>query len=483
MRGDTIADEPVTLSKLIFPAYRKAWFSKAQNVVIGGSKGSGKSKFHALWHVYWMMVFKDANTLVIRKTYNSLRDSAYTDMLWAINILGVNEFWEHTTSPLQLTYKPTGQVILFRGLDDPLKIASISVTKGLLSWVWFEEAFDIKNFDDILKIMMSIRGEIPEGSGLWKRFAFSFNPWNEHHWLKEQFFDQERDDTLAFITTYKDNEKLGNDDKARYEALYLTNPRAARVICDGLWGRTEGLIYDNFEAEEFEIQDILKEHPRAKSSFGLDFGYAISYNAFAAILVDLESHDLWIYDEYYERGVSNLEIAKRITEMGYSKEIIWADAAEPKSIYELQQGLIDEIEYIENDSSEMKKNTIRYTLPNIKPALKGPDSVRQGISNLQSYRIHIHKHRCPGILRDFENYAYAQDKDGNYLEKPEKEWDHGPDAVRYAMAKFFRTGHGKVVEAKGIDNYIPSGEHKSKRVASTSGEITGARSKWVAASK
>ena len=475
-----MGDGTVALSELFFPAYREALFSKATNLVIGGSKGSGKSKFASLLIIYNMMMHPKMNTLAIRRTYNSCRDSVYSDLLWAIDAFGCNEFWDHTLSPLELTYKPTGQKILIRGLDDPLKIASISVPKGILAWVWFEEAFDIKNYDDVLKIMMSIRGEMPEDDpGLFKRFLFTFNPWNEHHWLKEQFFDQKRDDTLAFITTFRDNRKLGQDDIKRYEDLYITNPRAARVICDGLWGRTEGLIYDNFEAEEFDIQEVMREHPHGKPSFGLDFGYAISYNAFVATYTDLETHDLWIYDEYYERGVSNLEIAKRITEMGYSKEVIWADAAEPKSIFELQQGLLDEVEL--NDGTKV---TRRYSLPNIKPALKGPDSVRQGITNLQSYRIHIHRYRCPGTLRDFENYAYAQDKDGKYLEKPEKDWDHGPDAARYSQAKFFRSGHGKVVEAKGIDNYIPATEeHRSRRVGSTSGGITGVRSKWVASSK
>jgi len=471
-------DSSVRLSELIFPAYRDAWRSRAQYVVIGGSKGSGKSKFHALWHIFHMMRYPDANTLVIRRTYNSLRDSAYTDMLWAIERLGVTEFWEHTVSPLQLTYKPTGQVILFRGLDDPLKIASISVVHGLLTWIWFEEAFDIKNYQDVLKITMSIRGQIPPETGLWKRFAFSFNPWNEHHWLKEQFFDVERDDALAFITTYKDNLKLGEDDIARYEALRITNPRAARVICDGEWGRTEGLIYDNWVEEDFNIHDVMAMFPRAKTTFGLDFGYAISYNAFVAVLVDIESRNLWIFDEMYDKGVSNMEIAKRITEMGYAKEQIWADAAEPKSIYELQQGFVEEIR---NDLNEVVDHA-RYCLPNIRPALKGPDSVRQGISNLQSFKMHVHP-KCVNTIIELENYAYDQDKDGKYLDKPIKEWDHVLDGLRYSMARFFVSGKGKVVEAKGMDA-LPAGPSTgSRRVGSTAGPVSGTRSKWVASSK
>lgn len=455
-----MSDAPTTMmSDLIFPAYRKAWKSRKQNLVIGGSKGSGKSKFAALWIIRNMMKYPDANTLVIRKVFGTCRDSVYTDLLWAIDQLHVQDYWQYTVSPMEMTYKPTGQQIKFRGLDDPLKLASIMVRTGILCWVWFEEAFEIANYEDVLKVMMSIRGEIPEGSNLFKRFMFTFNPWSEHHWLKKEFFDQERDDTLAFITTYKDNLKLGNDDIARYERLRITNPHAARVICDGEWGRAEGLIYDNWFEEEFDPYEILKTR-HVVPAFGLDFGFSISYNAFVASLVDVEGQELWIFDEWYCQGVSNLEIAKAITEMGYAKERIIADCAESKSIYDLQTGIVDG----HDDGTGNIIGGTKYTLPNIQPALKGKDSIRLGISTLQGYKMHVLP-KCRNVIMELSNYAWKTDKDGNYMDEPAKEWDHAMDALRYSISSLFLKGHGKVAEAKGVDGakYV----QRSKRVFAT----------------
>ena len=446
----------VKLSDLVFPAYRGMWNSTKMYKVLKGSKGSGKSKFAALWHIYHIMSQPLSNVLVIRKVFGTCKDSVYTDLLWAIDQLGVLEYWNYTVNPLQLTYKPTGQTILFRGLDDPLKLASITVLHGLIDAVWVEESFEIIDYQAVLKVMMSIRGELPEGYH--KSFMFTFNPWNEHHWLKTEFFDHpERDDVDLLTTTYKDNLKLGKDDIKRYEELYVTNPRAARIICDGEWGRTEGLIYD-FTEVEFDPYEILKTR-RVQPTFGLDFGYSISFNAFVALLVDVENRELWIYDEWYCQGVSNLDIAKALVEKGYGKEHIWADAAEPKSIYELRTGLTE----VDEDTGQV----VTYRLPNINQALKGPDSVRQGISTLQGFKINIHP-KCTRTIMDFSNYAWKQNKDGTYMDEPAKEWDHACDAVRYSLTSIFVRGRGKVVEVKGNDNpTIRPATVRSRRVVST----------------
>lgn len=446
----------VKLSDLVFPAYRNMWNSTKTYKVLKGSKGSGKSKFAALWHIYYLMTHPESNVLAIRKVFGTCKDSVYTDLLWAIEKLGVLDYWSYTVNPLQLTYKPTGQVVLFRGLDDPLKLASITVLHGIITSVWFEEAFEIMDWQAVLKVMMSIRGRMPEGYH--KSFMFTFNPWNEHHWLKTEFFDHpERTDTDLLTTTFRDNRMLDDMDIKRYMDLYDTNPRAARIICDGDWGRTEGLIYDNWTEEEFDPYEILRTR-KVQPTFGLDFGYSISFNAFVAILVDVDERELWLYDEWYCNGVSNLDVAKALIEKGYGKEHIWADAAEPKSIYELRTGLVE----VDDKSGE----PVMYRLPNINQALKGPDSVRQGISTLQGFKMHIHT-KCINSIMNFSNYAWKQNKDGTYSDEPAKEWDHIPDACRYAMAAIFVRGRGKVVEAKGYDNPDERPAYKSKRVVST----------------
>lgn len=455
-------DHAVSLRDLVGKGYDGFWQTRKFYRMVKGSKGSKKSKTTALWYIYHIMKYPDANLLVIKKTYRSLENSCFADLQWAIEKLGCWQYWRSSTSPLQLTYLPTGQTILFSGMDDPMKLASITVSHGYLCWVWFEEFSDITDQEAFTKIVMSIRGYIPPETGLFKQITGTFNPWSEHSWIKKEFFDKPRDDTFTATTTFRDNEFLGDDDIQRYMDLYKTNPRAARIICDGEWGVSAGLIYENWTVEEFDYRDILK-NPHVKASFGLDFGYKISYNAFVAILVDVGARTLWVYDEWYERGLTNIDIAKKITAMGYENEIIYADSAEPKSIFELQAGLPEE--YTTEDG-ERRVHT--WALPNIRPALKGPDSVMNGIQRLQSFRIIVHP-RCENVIMELKNYCYAQDVDGNYINKPIKDYDHAMDSIRYGSDRFFVHAHGFVAEAKGQDNALPkpNSGRRSKRVVSS----------------
>lgn len=418
LRPQDLESNVRSLSRIVGGGYKGFWNSKDLYVVCKGSKGSKKSKTQALKIVYNMMkpCYELANTLVVRKIGKTIRNTCFTEVRWAIEALGVRELWKVNSSEMKIEYLPTGQVILFAGMDDPLKLASLTVLRGHLCWVWFEEASDFSNYDDVLKLMMSIRGQLPPG--YYKQFTFTFNPWSEHHWLKKEFFDKERDDAYVCTTTFRDNEFLGADDIKRYYDLYKNSPRMARIICDGEWGVAEGLIYDNWIEEDFDLGEVMAKHPDAKPSFGLDFGYSISFNAFVAILVDLKDREMWIYDEYYANGQSNIDLAKAITEMGYAKEEIWADAAEPKSIDEMSKGF-DEVTYDENNQPIIN----HYQLPRIRPALKGADSVQNGIQRMQSFRIHVHP-RCINTLIEFNNYAWDTDKDGNFIDKPIKEWDH-----------------------------------------------------------
>ncbi|KYD28158.1 hypothetical protein B4109_3059 [Geobacillus stearothermophilus] len=218
-----------------------------------------------------MMKYKWANTLVIRRFSNTLKQSCYTDLKWAINKLGVSHLWKTNESLPELTYIPTGQKIIFRGLDDPLKITSISVDVGILCWVWFEEAFEIETEEKFRTVVESIRGSYDDPE-FFKQVTITFNPWSERHWLKRVFFDEEtrEDDVFAITTTYRCNEWLDEQDRKRYESLWKTNPRRARIVCDGEWGVAEGLIYENFEVKEFDAEKVI--HETQATSYGLDFG-------------------------------------------------------------------------------------------------------------------------------------------------------------------------------------------------------------------
>lgn len=169
----------INLPSKIGRGYKEFWNCKKRYRAVKGSRGSKKSTTTAQWIIYNMMKYPLANTLVVRRVFNTHKDSTWTQLKWAANNLGVSHLWHFSKSPLEATYKPTGQKILFRGLDDPMSITSITVEKGYLCWCWFEEAFQVMNEDDFNKIDMSIRGELPPG--YFKQITLTFNPWSEKH--------------------------------------------------------------------------------------------------------------------------------------------------------------------------------------------------------------------------------------------------------------------------------------------------------------
>ena len=393
---------------MVGKGYKTFWNFKGRYRVVKGSRASKKSKTAALWFIWGIMKYKAANLLVVRKTYRTLKDSCYTELKWAIKRLGVENWFDCKESPLEITYKPTGQKIYFRGLDDPLKVTSVTVDTGVLCWLWIEEAYEIMNEDDFNILDESIRGEVPEG--LFKQVTFTFNPWNERHWLKRRFFDVKDDpDILALTTNYMCNEWLDEADFRVFEDMKIRNPRRYQVAGLGGWGIVDGLVYENWHEERFELSEI----KNCKSAFGLDFGYTNDPSAFFVGFLDLENKCLFVWDEFYEKGLSNKKIFEKISSMGYAKEHITADSAEPKSIDELQT----------------------LGLRHIKGAKKGKDSITNGIQWIQDLEIIIHP-RCTNFLTEISNYTWDQDKFGVKLNKPIDDFNHLMDAMRYALEQF-----------------------------------------------
>lgn len=412
--------------------------------MVKGSKGSKKSYTAALWYVYHLSKYPEANLLVIKKVGNTIRDTVFATIEWALHRLGVASLWSCSESRLRMRNKITGQVILFKGMDEPLKLASVTVTHGYLCWVWFEEFYDISSEAAFNTVAMSIRAVPPE-SGLWKQYTGTFNPWSQTSWIKSRFFDKPDPDVLAITTTYKCNEHLTPDDIKMYEELYERSPRQARIICDGDWGIAEGLVYENWTEETFDIKEII-EQPGIQLVYGLDFGFSISYNAFVAVAIDVNRRELWVFDEMYERGMTNLQLAKRICNMGYGKEVIWADSASPLNISELSQGLVEEV--VDGNGNV---SVVRWALPNIRPVVKGPDSLQNGIQRLQTFKMHIHS-TCTNIIIELQNYCYDKNKEGEFIDRPIKEFDHALDGLRYAVSSLYVDGASYVFEAKGRDD-------------------------------
>lgn len=402
-----------SLKQTIGKGYNKYWHWQGRYRVCKGSRASKKSKTTALWFIWNIMKHPEANALVVRKVFRTLHDSCFTELKWAINRLGVAEYWEIKENPIEMTYIPTGQKIYFRGLDDPLKVTSITVEHGYLCWMWIEEAYEIGNEDDFNMLDESIRGAIPAETGLFKQITLTFNPWNEHHWIKKRFFDNPDDETLAMTTNYMCNEWLDEADLKVFETMKQQNPRRYRVAGLGDWGIVEGLIFENWEEKAFDIEEIRKLES-VKSAFGLDFGYTNDPSAFFCGLIDEANKTLWVFDEIYKKGMSNEKIAEEVTKAGYGKEKIRADSAEPKSIDRLYD----------------------LGLSHIHRARKGKDSINNGIDYIQDFHIIVHP-KCVNFITEISNYTWDVDsKTGKKLNKPIDDFNHLMDAMRYALEDF-----------------------------------------------
>lgn len=400
-------EKRINIAKVVGRGYKKFWNFKGRYNVIKGSRASKKSKTTALRWIYLMMKYDKSNLLVIRKTYRTLKDSCWTDLKWATRRLEVESLWSFKESPLEATYLPTGQKILFRGLDDPLKVTSITVDYGYLCWAWLEEAFEVNSEADFDTLDESIRGELPPN--LWKQWVISFNPWNERHWLKKKFFDVSNPDILAQTTNYTCNEWLDEADKRLFENMKINNPRRYNVAGLGNWGITEGLVYDNVHIDyRFELADMVNY----TTVCGMDFGYTNDPTAFFIGFLDEKNKALYIWDEMYEKGLTNRMIYERLVSMGYGKETIVCDSAEPKSIAELRG----------------------YGL-RAKAAVKGKDSISHGIQYIQGLTIYIHP-RCVNFTTEIQNYTFDKDKFGNAINQPIDDFNHLMDAMRYALEKY-----------------------------------------------
>ena len=405
-----LKSKKIRLPDLVGKGYKDFWNFKGRYKVVKGSRASKKSKTTALWIVYNMMKYRNANTLVVRKVYRTLKDSCYSDLKWAIQRFKVDDYWEFKESPLEIMYKPTGQKILFRGLDDPLKITSISVSVGQLCFCWVEEAYELTDETAFNMLDESIRGIVEEP--LFKQIILTFNPWNERHWLKSRFFDITAPNILAITTNYLCNEWLDKSDKKLFEDMKKNNPRRYQVAGLGNWGIVEGLVYENWEEKEFDVNEISKRKG-VKSAFGLDFGYTNDPTAFFCGLIDIANKEIYVFDEIYKNAMKNREIAEEIIRKGYGKEKIVADSQEPKSIDELYD----------------------LGLKGIRKSRKGRDSINNGIQYIQDYKIIIHP-RCVNFITEISNYMWDKDKFDNPVNKPVDDFNHLMDAMRYALESY-----------------------------------------------
>lgn len=402
------------MSQIVGKGYDEFWSCSKRYRVLKGGKGSKKSATTALNFIYRLMREPDTNLLVVRQVMNTHRDSTFAQLKWAQERLGVAELWGNTISPLEMTYKPTGQKILFRGFDDVLKLASTTVPKGYLNYVWIEEAFEIADEADFDKLDLSVpRGRLP--SPLYKQTTITFNPWSEGHWLKKRFFDNRHPQVAVFSTNYLINEFLDDTDRLVFERMKKRDPRKYRVAGLGEWGISEGLVFENWQIERKQIPS--EDEYKWKSFFGLDYGYTNDPTAFIAFKANPLDREIYIFGEFYLKKMLNSDIAAKIKELGFSKERIRADCAEPKSNDDLR----------------------RLGISRITPSVKGRDSILNGISAISEFKIFVDP-ACVNAIRELSTYVYDERRNERGQKMPKDSENHLMDALRYAFedVKFFK---------------------------------------------
>ncbi len=377
-----------------------------------GGRGSTKSSFISAEIILGITQDPQANGIVFRKVGFTIGTSVYEQCLWAINALGMNNLWRATTSPYKLTYKPTGQVILFRGLDKAKKLKSVKVARGYLKYLWFEELDEFAGEEEIRSVQQSVMRGGP------KFVVFkSFNPpISRSNWANEYVLKPKRD-ALRHKSCYTEvppdwlGEQFISDTNEQKEA----NPRAYAHEYLGNPVGTGGEVFDNLALREIRDGEAARFD---NIHMGIDWGWYPDPYHWSKMHYDSARKTLYIYDEYRVNKKSNLETWEAlVSEKGVTGyDLITADSAEPKSVGD----------YRDYGSS-------------CRPAIKGPDSVRYGIKWLQSLKaIVIDPERCPATAKEFSHYEYERTKDGEIMSGyPDKD-NHSIDSVRYAMERVWR---------------------------------------------
>lgn len=376
-----------------------------------GGRGSLKSSTVSILVPLILMQEQNRNchALVLRKVANTIRDSVYAQYIWAIGELGAAQYWEAKVSPMELIYKPTGQKIMFRGADDPMKIKSIKVPFGYIAVTHFEEKDQFAGRAEIRNILQStMRG----GSVFWNFESYN-PPISRDNWANKDTLE-ERADRLCHKSTYLQAppEWLGEQFLAEAEHLKATEERAYQHEYLGIPVGTGGNVFDNLELREITYEEMSHfDHIYQ----GVDYGWFPDPFAFIRLHYDRARETIYLMDEIYQNKLTNEASGNIIIHRGYKDAYITCDSAEPKSVADYRA----------------------MGLP-AKAAVKGPGSVDYGMKWLQRRKIVIDRKRTPNAYNEFVNYEYDRNKDGDIISGYPDANNHLIDATRYAVERVSR---------------------------------------------
>lgn len=385
------------------PAFVPLFKDESRYQIVWGGAGSGKSHIVARKILYRLLSEYHCkhNFLIIRKVDRTIKRSVFALMKNIISTWGLLRDFDINLTDKTIIYRPTGAQIMFSGLDDVEKLKSI---EGVTS-IWAEEATELTQ-EDFEQLDLRLRGN----TGALKQIILSLNPISDQHWIKKVFFDDPIDGVFTLKTTYLDNAFIDDEYKMVMENKKKTNPRYYSIYALGNWGTAEGLVF-NRVTQRLIREDEIKGLDCAQ---GLDFGYTNDPSAFNQTYVDMKNRQILVYDGFYEKGMSNAQIANAIKALLAHKRKTIADSSEPKSI-----------------------DYIKAKGVSIVGAAKGKDSISNGIDFIQEFEVVVNAHLVE-FMTEFENYSWAVDKDGKTTNKPCDDFNHFIDSLRYALEPFSR---------------------------------------------
>lgn len=385
---------------IYYPYLRQ--YDKRFGVYYGGA-GSGKSVFITQKLLYKYLNMPNRKCLVVRKVDATLRDSCFALFKDIISQWKIYDMCKINKTDMTIEL-PNGSLFLFKGLSDRERIKSIAN----ISDIWIEESTEIEE-EDYDQLCLRLRSKLP-----CNEIIVSFNPVSKANWCYKRWFadDSEYDKSKTTIlhTTYRDNKFLPAEYIDNLLSMKKTNYAYYKIYAEGEFSSLDKKVYNNWEESSFNVEELLKNE-NIETMYGLDWGYVHDPTAIVCSLINKSTKEIWIYNGYSKKGMTNDEIFEQLQKMQIHNARIVCDCAEQKSIEDLR----------------------RLGCKRVVPCSKGKDSIMNGINLIQEYHIYVHKN-LRDLIEEFLNYTWQKDRQtGEYINKPIDKFNHYMDAFRYSV--------------------------------------------------
>lgn len=411
----------VDLKEIIAPAFYNVFWDildeKHTYYDLYGGRGSTKSSFVGVMIPLLMMQDAEngvmSNAVIFRKVGNTLRESVYEQIAWGIDALNANDLWSTSVSPMQYTYKPTGQKIIFRGLDKAKKTKSIKVSKGYFKYLWFEELDEFSGIEEIRTVQQSVL----RGGSKFVVFKTFNPPISRSNWANT-YVNEPRADSFRHKSDYRSVpiEWLGQQFIDDAEHLKNTNPRAYEHEYLGI---PVGLGTNIFDL--LEIRTITDEEIQNYQSIyqGQDWGWWPDPKAFIRAAYVPNQEKVILLDEMGGCKIRVTAMADQIKAKQYDDYVIYCGADEDESVIDFRDAGIP-----------------------ARKAIVTPGSRKYTFEWLQCRTIVIDPARTPRAYKEIIEYEHEIDKNGEVIADYPDGNDHWIDALRYSISPMaMRRGH------------------------------------------